>query len=192
MRLIALLFAIVLFSCNSEYSPKKKGYYKIEFPERSYQKYHPTGAPYSFDYPVYSTVVKDTTFFEASPENPWWANIDFPQFNGRIYLSYKNIQNSQHFDQLINDAFKMTYSHTTKASAINDSLMTTENGVVGVYFKVGGNAATAHQFFVTDSVKHFLRGALYFDSTPNEDSLSVVNEFLFEDMKHLINSLKWH
>lgn len=192
MKYLLSLFAIVVLACNSEYSPKKKGYFKIDFPERSYQSYFPANAPYSFEYPVYAEVVKDTSFFEAVPENPWWANIDFPQFNGRIYLSYKKIQNQEHFDRLINDAFKMTYSHTTKASAINDSLMQTPKGLVGVYFKVGGNAATAHQFFVTDSVKHFLRGALYFDSTPNEDSLSVVNDFLFEDMKHLINSLEWH
>ena len=64
-------------------------------------------------------------------------------------------------------------------------------GVTGIFFRVGGNAATARQFYVTDSVKHFLRGALYFDATPNEDSLSVVNEFLQEDMKHLINTLRW-
>lgn len=192
MKYFLSVLVITLLACNSEYTPRKKGYYKIDFPERAYRSYHPQNAPYSFDYPVYAEVVKDTTFFEESPENPWWANIDFPLFNGRIYLSYKQIQNEKHFEQLVNDAFKMTYSHTTKASAINDSLMTTPNGLTGVYFKVGGNAATAHQFFVTDSVKHFLRGALYFDSTPNEDSLSVVNDFLFEDMRELINSLKWY
>jgi len=69
--------------------------------------------------------------------------------------------------------------------------MHTASGVGGVFFSVGGNAATAKQFFVTDSVKHFLRGALYFDASPNEDSLGVVNGFLQEDMKHLINTFKW-
>ena len=64
-------------------------------------------------------------------------------------------------------------------------------GLTGVFFKVGGNAATANQFFVTDPANHFFRGALYFDATPNEDSLGIVNDFLQEDMKHLINTLKW-
>jgi gliding motility-associated lipoprotein GldD len=85
----------------------------------------------------------------------------------------------------------MTYKHTYKASSINDSLMITPLGVSGIFFNVGGNAATAKQFFVSDTVKHFLRGALYFDSAPNEDSLGIVNNFLQEDMKHLINSLHW-
>ena len=95
------------------------------------------------------------------------------------------------FDKLVDDAFKLTYKHSTKATGIKDSLMRTPNGITGIFFKVGGNAATARQFFVTDSTKHFLRGALYFDSTPNADSLGVVNDFLEVDMKHLINTLRW-
>ncbi len=68
--------------------------------------------------------------------------------------------------------------------------MRTPNGITGIFFKVGGNAATARQFFVTDTTSHFLRGALYFDATPNADSLGVVNNFLEADMKHLINTLQ--
>jgi gliding motility-associated lipoprotein GldD len=85
----------------------------------------------------------------------------------------------------------MTYKHSAKATAIKDSMMHTPNNVSGIFFKVGGNAATAKQFFVSDSVNHFLRGALYFNATPNADSLGVVNDFLEEDMKHLINTLRW-
>jgi gliding motility-associated lipoprotein GldD len=85
----------------------------------------------------------------------------------------------------------LTFKHTYKASSIDDSLIRTPNGISGIFFNVGGNAATAKQFFVTDSVRHFLRGALYFDSTPNADSLGIVNSFLQEDMVHLINTFRW-
>jgi gliding motility-associated lipoprotein GldD len=85
----------------------------------------------------------------------------------------------------------MTYKHTYKATSIDDSLIQTQKGITGIFFNVGGNAATANQFFVSDTVRHFLRGALYFDATPNEDSLGIVNKFLQQDMKHLINTLEW-
>ena len=62
----------------------------------------------------------------------------------------------------------------------------------GLYYDVGGNAASAFQFFATDSTQHFQRGALYFDATPNADSLKPVNEFLIEDIFHLVNTLKWN
>ncbi|MGB3235596.1 MAG: hypothetical protein WBA94_06980, partial [Ferruginibacter sp.] len=84
-----------------------------------------------------------------------------------------------------------TSKNEVVASSITDSLFLTKNGVTGVFFKVGGNAATAKQFFLTDSVKNFIRGALYFSSTPNADSLKPVQEFLQKDMEHLINTFRW-
>jgi gliding motility-associated lipoprotein GldD len=184
---LAILF---LAACNSVYTAKPAGYYKINFPEKKYQLFDKPGYPYSFEYPAYATVVKDSLFFDQKAENEWWVNVDFPQFGGRMYLSYKQIGVNK-FDQLVNDAFTMTNKHNVKANYINDSLMITPNNVHGMFFSVEGNVATANQFFLTDSVTHFLRGALYFDATPNEDSLSVVNRFLVEDMKHLINSFAW-
>lgn len=105
-------------------------------------------------------------------------------------MSYKQI-GANSFDKLKEDAYKMTFKHSYKATSIEDSMMRTPLGVTGVFFNVGGNAATAKQFFVSDSTKHFLRGALYFDTTPNADSLGIVNDFLQVDMAHLVNTLKW-
>jgi gliding motility-associated lipoprotein GldD len=193
MKRVSLVLMIsLLFSCNSEYTFKQRGYFKIDFPEKSYQVFNEPGYPYSFEYPVYSKVVKDSTFFEDEPENPWWINIDFPQFGGRIYLSYKDVGKND-FDKLVNDAFTMSYKqHTYKASSIEPSTIETPHGINGVYFTLTGNTATANQFFLSDSTSHFLRGALYFDAAPNADSLSSVNEFLKKDMMHLINTLKWN
>ncbi|HEX4850930.1 MAG TPA: hypothetical protein VFV08_09000 [Puia sp.] len=181
--------SFIFGSCNHPYTPKPTGYFRIPFPSHEYQTFNQPDFPYSFEYPVYANVVRDTSFFEDKPENPYWINIDFPRFRARIYMSYKEVNHN--FDKLRDDAYKMTYKHTYKATSIEDSLMQTPLGLHGVFFSVGGNAATAKQFFVSDSVKNFLRGALYFDSTPNEDSLSIVNQFLQEDMHHLINTLRW-
>ena len=186
-----ILILVLFISCNSEYTVKKKGYYKIDFPDHEYQKFDQPGYPFTFEYPVYAAVIRDTTFFEDSTENPYWLNIDFPGFAGRIYISYKEIGKKNTFDKLVSDAFNMTFKHTSRATGIRDSLMRTDAGLTGVFFSVGGNTATAKQFFITDSTRHFLRGALYFDATPNEDSLMIVNRFLQEDMKHLINTLRW-
>jgi gliding motility-associated lipoprotein GldD len=185
-------FLFILSSCNSDYTVgKKRGYFKIDFPEKKYQKFDQAGYPYSFEYPIYSSIVKDTTFFETTPENPWWINIDFPQFAARVHMSYKDVGKNK-FDSLINDAFKLSYKqHTYKASAIEDSAIVTPNNIHGMYFTLSGNTATSNQFFLTDSTRHFLRGALYFAATPNEDSIGIVNDFLKKDLLHLINTLKW-
>jgi len=187
-----VILSLSLFSCNSDYSVgKKKGYFRISFPEKKYQLFNQPGYPYTFEYPVYANVIRDTTFFEDKAGD-WWINIDIPRFEGRIHVSYKPINAENSFDSLVSDGFKMAFKqHVDVSTGINDSLMQTPNGVEGIYFSLGGNTATANQFFLTDSTRHFLRGALYFNAAPNADSLGIVNEFLKEDLKHLINTLRW-
>ena len=204
-----LLFVFFSTGCNSTYTSKKRGYYQISFPERKYQSFQQEGFPYTFEYPVYAQVIKDSTYFEDDPQNPYNINIDFPQFNGRIFLSYKAVGGRSVykvkqpdgtykdsaginvFDKMVDDAFKLTNKNESIASSIKDSLMHTGNGITGVFFRVGGNAATSKQFFLSDTTKNFFRGALYFDVTPNADSLRPVQDFLQKDIEHLINSFRW-
>jgi gliding motility-associated lipoprotein GldD len=191
--LVLFLFTTLLIACNSPYRPEvtRKGFFKITFPEKKYQLFDQPGYPYRFEYPVYAIISKDTSFFGEKPENPWWINIEVPQFAGTIYMSYKDVT-KHNFDSLVNDAFKMAYKkHTDVSTGIDDSVMQTPNRVEGIYFSLGGNTATANQFFLTDSSRHFLRGALYFNAAPNADSLGIVTEFLKKDLQHLINTLQW-
>lgn len=186
----ALLLLVFSTSCNSDSIPKPKGYFAIELPPKKYLLFDMPGYPYTFEYPVYGTVIKDSTFFDAKPENEYWVNIDFPTFEGRLHLSYKAIGKNE-FSKLVDDAFKMTDKHSLKASSIDEIVVNGGPDVNGFIFDVGGNAATGKQFYVTDSTTHFLRGALYFNSMPNYDSIQPVEQFLYKDMQHLIQTLKW-
>ena len=210
MKFLLFLFTgLILYSCNSTYTSRKKGYFNIEFPERKYVLFNDPEVPYTFEYPAYAEIVKDSTYFDSNPENPYWRNVDFPQFNARIFLSYKAIGGkalykvkqadgsyrdslgTNYFDKMVNDAYNLTNKNEAVATSIKDSVFTTANGVTGIYFKVGGNAATARQFFMSDTSTNFIRGALYFDTTPNVDSLKPVQDFLQKDIEHLINTFRW-
>ena len=59
------------------------------------------------------------------------------------------------------------------------------------YHLKGQNVASTYQFWVTDSVSHFLRGAMYIDCTPNNDSLSPVLTYIREDIDHMIETIRW-
>jgi gliding motility-associated lipoprotein GldD len=203
------LSGFFIISCNSNYTSKKEGYFKIDFPKKAYTTFDQPGYPYTFEYPVYATIDHDSSFFKGDSQNPYSINIVFPSFNGTIYISYKNIGGTSvykvknpdgsyrdsigknSFQKMVNDSYNLTYKNDIKAYSIEDSIMHTPNGLTGIFFKLSGNVATAKQFFLSDTTQHFLRGALYFDAAPNEDSLRPVNAFLQQDMKHLINTLKW-
>lgn len=204
-----LLSITLILSCNSTYTSKKKGYFNIDLPGHSYRSFNNPSFPFSFEYPGYAEIVKDSTYFDTNTENPFWINVDFPRFNAKIFLSYKIIGGTSVykvrqkdgsykdstgvnvFDMMVNDAFNLTNKNEAMATYIKDSLFSTANGITGVYFRVGGNAATAKQFFMSDTTKNFIRGALYFDTTPNADSLKPVQDFLQVDIDHLINTFRW-
>ncbi len=189
-------FALIVFglflsiACNAPYIPKSKGYAAIQFPEKSYQSFNVAGYPYAFEYPTYAQINKEVNYFGVSKKEDSWLNIDFPVQHATIYISYKDIQPHQ-FDTMVRDAYTFVNNHNNKASFISDSVFTTDNGVKGVFFHIGGDVATSYQFFLTDSARHFFRGALYFNTTPNEDSLAPVNAFIFKDLTHLVNSFRW-
>ncbi|NOU16766.1 MAG: gliding motility lipoprotein GldD [Bacteroidales bacterium] len=173
------------FGCNSTPIPKPRGYFRLEFPEKQYKSFDSI-FPYKFYYPVYGKVVMDN---QVGAEK-YWVNIDFPGYKARIHISYKSVNGN--IDNLIEDVRTLAYKHTIKADAINEKVFSNpERKVYGILYDIKGNAASSYQFYVTDSVKHFLRGALYFNVHPNKDSLSPAVEFFGKDMRYLIESLEW-
>ena len=61
----------------------------------------------------------------------------------------------------------------------------------GILYQIKGNAASQVQFLLTDSVKHFLRGALYFNNRPNKDSIAPVANYITEDIVRLMETAEW-
>jgi len=184
-KYLFIFIVLLLISCNDDYIPKPLGYFRIDLPKKEYQNYT-ENAPYTFEYPKYAVVKHDS---EKNAE-PYWINIDFPQFNAKIYISYKNIEkNTAVFTE---DSRNLAYKHTLKADAIEEKLYIDKtNKVYGVLYDIKGNAASSVQFYLTDSTKHFLRGALYFNSLPNKDSLAPVINFVRKDIDHMIETLRW-
>lgn len=191
--ILALTVLLFLVSCRPDtYTPKPRGYYLVDLPKHEYQEFNDPRYPYSFQYPVYGKIIPDTNFFGEKPENPYWINIDFPSLGGKVYLSYKTINANQTLEKLVSDTYLMTEYHTKKANNIEDFVIHIDSSHVhGVFYDVTGDAASAYQFYATDSVKHYLRGALYFEVAPNSDSLKPLNDFLRVDLEQMLKTLKW-
>jgi len=189
---LPLLFLLLFAACRPEsYVPRPRGYARIDTPQHAYQQFDRPGFPYTFEYPVYASISKDSVMSGLRPDNPYWINVDFPTIGGSLYLSYKVIDAAQPLDTLLGNVHYMSYFHAKRADFINAPAFHTPNGVHGILYNVGGNAASSYQFFATDSIRHFLRGSLYFNTTPNADSLKPVTDFLRTDIEHLLGTLQW-
>ena len=170
IKLSVLFFGfagLFFMACNSGYTPKPTGYYKIDFPEKKYQLFDAPGYPYAFEYPIYAKVVKDSTFFGEATENEWWINVDFPQFNGRIYVSYKEIGKYK-FD-LIGMEYYLSASKYSSGGWIDLGIfnknITTKEQLDMIYKKDGSLRA---------SFKHIQDVPLYFNNL-NKSLLDSIN-----------------
>lgn len=191
MKKIAFLLtcmALALSACtDNSYTPKPRGYFKIDFPGKKYQLYNGNCA-FSFKYPTYAQLLSD----DSKDAQPCWYNLAFPQFNGRLHLTYYDVTSKKEYEGLVEDARTFAFKHTIKAEAIDQKLINyPDKKVYGVYYAIEGNTASSVQFFLTDSAKHYFRGALYFHERPHYDSIQPVINFIKRDIDTMIHTFEW-
>jgi gliding motility-associated lipoprotein GldD len=190
LPLFALLITALLSSCEDDDGPgipKPRGYFRISLPEKKYVAYD-AECPFTFEIPDYSKMYKSA----APMAEPCWRDLYFAPYRATLYLSYKAITNDTMLAQLVNESWALTEAHHNVAMGLRDSsIIRPDAKVYGTVLSLGGNAATAVQFYLTDSTNHFIRGSLYFYSTPNKDSLQPVLDYLRKDIYHIAHTLKW-
>ena len=177
---ILFLFYIALISCADEYTPKPRGFFKLDLPKKTYGIIE-LECPFSFEIPNYSVVVPSN--------NDCLFDINFVELNGTLHVTYIELNNDlyEHSEQ----SRELAYKHNVIADGISEQLYLNDSlRVYGVFYDYMGVSATAAQFFLTDSINHFFRGALYFN-TEISDSLLPVNNFLKLDVKNIIETFSW-
>lgn len=188
MRYLVVMFVLSLatYACNDAPLPKPRGYIRIDLPEKNYQSYDTT-FPYAFEYPTYSRIVPA----RHAEDNSFWIDIEIPLYKATIYLSYKPVKGN--LRTLTEDSRTFVMKHIPRATSIDQStIVDPVRKVFGIVWYIKGQeTASPCQFFLTDSTHHFLRGALYFNVKPNNDSLEPVIRFLTADIEHLASTLHW-
>lgn len=175
-------------SCNNEYTPKPRGYFRIALPERKYLALDSI-YPYRFEYPAYATITNDP----LSPEEQNWINLEMPVFKGRMHITYKPVTKENSLSEYTEDARTLALKHMQKSTGIRQiAISDPSRKLYGLVYEINGmGAASPYQFYLTDSSRHFLRGSLYFDAIPNNDSLAPVIDFVKTDIQHFFETFNW-
>lgn len=185
-RIVFPLLSLLMFGCGDEPLPKPKGYLRLEYPSAVYQK-TVTPLPFTFDKNKLSEPISKVKTSGTTKG----IEVKYPQLKATIYLNYKPVQN-KNLDSLLRDAQNLTQKHTMKADEIMPKeYLNDDRKVYGMLYEVGGDAASQSQFYVTDSIAHFLSGSLYFYAKPNYDSIYPASEYLKKDIKRIMESVRW-
>lgn len=172
-------------SCEQSYIPKQRGFQRIIMPEKKYKPFV-SDCGFRCEIPVYAEVFPDYNFQEKC-----WFNVFYAPFNATLHLSYKAIKNKAELGRLIEDSRLLVYKHTVRADEIYEVLVGNKY-LNGMLYELSGNTATNFQFYVTDSVSGYLRGALYFNTQTNTDSVAPVLDFLKQDVMHMLQTTRWN
>lgn len=189
VKMLPGFFVLIFFlsSCSRDYQPKPKGYNRLVLPKQEY-RLSPDSLPYSFEYSRYATILKDTSWIREKN----WVEIYYPELKANIHITYKRLNNKEDFlKELLDDAYKLTSKQQVKASGIDELITVTPSGKTAVIAEIAGDVPSQFQFTVTDSSSHFIRGALYFNTRVQNDSLAPAIEFMKKETLHFINTLDW-
>lgn len=181
------LVTILISACTKDYQPKPKGYNRLVLPAEEY-RLSPDSLPYQFEYSTSARLLRDSSWISEK----YWIEIYYPLLKANIHITYKRLNNKEEFlKALLNDSYNLTSKQQIKASAIDELITVTPSGKTAVIAEIAGEVPTQLQFTMTDSSRNFLRGALYFNTAVQNDSLAPAIEFMKKETLHFINTLQW-
>ncbi len=185
-RLVLPLISFFMLGCGDDPLPKPKAYLRLEYPEARYEK---ATIPLPFSFEKNKLTESISSIKSSTTANG--LDVKYPSLKATIYLTYKKVENDN-LDNLLRDAQNLTQKHTIKADEISsDFFENAEERVYGMFYQIGGNAASQSQFYVTDSINHFVSGSLYFYAKPNYDSIYPASEYLKKDIKRIMETIRW-
>lgn len=188
-KFLVLIFipASLLAACGAEApTPLPRGYFRIDLPESRYTR-KAFGCPFSFEASDRSRL---EFFSDGGAGERCWFDMYYPDHRARIHFTYKDP--GDHLRDFIEEARGMAYEHHIKANKIDRKVIADSlNNVYGLAYNLEGNVASHFQFYLTDSVNHFVRGSLYFEARPNQDSIRPVLRHIKGDLIHLIETFRW-
>jgi len=181
------LVTILISACTKDYQPKPKGYNRLVLPVEEY-RLSPDSLPYQFEYSTSARLLRDSSWISEK----YWIEIYYPTLKANIHITYKRLNNKDEFlKALLNDSYNLTSKQQIKASAIDELITVTPSGKTAVIAEIAGEVPTQLQFTMTDSSRNFLRGALYFNTAVQNDSLAPAIEFMKKETLHFINTVQW-
>lgn len=186
MKIYFVVIVLLLVACSEQIPvPKPPLYLRSDLPKPEYVQFS-EACPYQFEISKIYTVKQVVEKGQLTCHK----EIDLGPLNAMISFSY--IDMKEPLSVYVNFSNDKVGEHKIKATGIvSENYVNSQKKVYGTFFKLQGDVATPFQFYLTDSVKNFVNGVVYFNSRPNYDSLKPSLDYLEKDLMHMINTFEW-
>ncbi len=179
---LSLLLVVILAVDCSYFQPKNLAEKKIEFPEAVYEMITDT-LPFRF-------ALSDQAVFSAreNKEGEYFCDIVYPNYKAQLYCTWHRI-NPEQVILMSEESRRLAYQHTAMATDIRQKQYNNDlSRTFGTLYEIEGDVATPLQLALTDSVSYFFNGSLYFNTTPNADSIAPFLEHIRKDVVYLMET----
>ena len=184
-----ICLAVLAAACSDgNETPKPQAYLRIDMPPHAYSVCDTMALPFTFEL----SNLAEVQWKKNLPRDKWFT-IAYPKYKGYVFMTYKAMNGVRDLRAQIDTSYKFVEGHFSFSSGIDENkFVDREHNLSGTtYHLKGQNVASTYQFWVSDSNRHFIRGALYIDCTPNNDSLAPVLDYIQDDIDHMIESIRW-
>lgn len=175
-----LFLALTWIGCT-DYSPKPRGYFRIEPKKATYVPLALQSLPYSFD-------ISREAKIDIPAGEKGWINLVYPELHATVYCSY--LQRKQ-IRLSLQDSYRLVNRQQRIQDVQEKVFENPEKQVYGSLFLLKGDCISPIQFHLTDSTRRFFRGAVYYASVPKADSIAPVTRYLIQDVTHLMETFDW-
>ena len=172
-------------SCSNSATPRPYAYMRLNIPDTAYHTVEQKNIPLSF------ALSENATLQQKEKKNAaTWFNIVYPTLNATIHCTHYVIKNN--LRKLSDESQRIVYRHAVQADAIPERAYENfETNVFGVLYELQGNTASPMQFVLTDSTRNFFRASVYFNASPNQDSIAPALDYITTDVIRLVESVEW-
>ena len=184
---ILFLFCLFLshFSCNeTNYLPREKGFLRLEFEKPTYDTFSSEASKLNF---IFNNAY--SSFEIVSDEK---IVLKYKDIKIDLVLSDVELENLSTFEESIRNFYVFLEPHRKKSNQISIKEFTSvDNKRFAKVFEMRGPVASPLQFYVTDSINHFLFGSMNVMVKSNYDSIYPSIMYVKNDIFSIIESVNW-
>ena len=184
---ILFLFSLFLFhfSCDeTNYLPREKGFLRLEFEKPTYDTFSSEASKLNF---IFNNAY--SSFEIVSDEK---IVLKYKDIKIDLVLSDVELENLSSFEESIRNFYVFLEPHRKKSNQISIKEFTSvDKKRFAKVFEMSGPVASPLQFYVTDSINHFLFGSMNVMVKSNYDSIYPSIMYVKNDIFSIIESVNW-